>query len=104
MNGAGQAAPERRAGVQEELATLRAEVAALDRELLALLSRRRDLARRILPLKRHAGLPVLDPAVEAAVVRAACDEARRLRLPEEPARAILWHVIALCRAAQEEEA
>jgi chorismate mutase len=85
------------------LARLRGELAELDRELLTLLARRRDHARRILPLKRAAGLPVLDPAAEAAVIRGAVEEARRLGLPEEPVRAILWQVIGLCRAAQEED-
>ncbi|MBX6365005.1 MAG: chorismate mutase, partial [Gemmatimonadetes bacterium] len=52
-----------------ELRALRSAIAELDRRLIELLAERVRLAQRIGAAKRAAGLPTLDPAREAAVVR-----------------------------------
>ncbi|MFW6089020.1 MAG: chorismate mutase, partial [Gemmatimonadota bacterium] len=58
------------------LPVLRDEIRSIDDELLALVRKRLDVARRVAEAKRGAGLPVLDPAREAAVVRRAAATAR----------------------------
>jgi chorismate mutase len=83
-----------------ELERLRREIARIDRSLVRGLASRQRLATRAAALKRDAGLPTLDPAREAAVVRAAADLAREEGLSPDVIRAIFWQVIALCRDAQ----
>jgi chorismate mutase len=83
-----------------ELERLRREIARIDRSLVRGLAARQRLATRAAAVKRDAGLPTLDPAREAAVVRAAADVAREKGLPPDVVRAIFWQVIALCRDAQ----
>ena len=51
-------------------------------------------------VKRELGLPVLDPAREAAVVRRAGSLAREAGLPDEDVRYLFWHLVGLCRRAQ----
>jgi chorismate mutase/prephenate dehydratase len=82
------------------LAALRGRIERADDALLALLVRRARLARQVGVAKQRAGLPVLDPAREAAVVRRAAARARKLGLPAEEVRRLFWQVIALCRAEQ----
>ena len=81
---------------------LRAAIARLDESLVSLLAERVALAREVGAVKRSAGLPRLDPAREAAVVRQAISLARGAGLEEEEVREILWRVVGLCRRAQEE--
>ena len=52
-------------------------------------------------LKLALGLPVLDPAQEARVVRRVAERARALGVDEELARDVIWRIIASARAAQE---
>lgn len=85
------------------LESLRAELEGLDRRIIDELAARAALARRIGREKRAHGLPTLDPAREAAVVRHAGELARMAGLPEEEVRQIYWQVVALCRRAQLEE-
>lgn len=85
------------------LEALRARVERIDEALLALLVRRIRIARQIGRAKQRAGLPILDPAREATVVRRAAARARALDLPPEEIRALFWQVIALCRAEQHTE-
>jgi chorismate mutase len=85
------------------LAALRDELSTLDAELIAVLRRRVELARRIGAEKRAAGLATLDPRREAQVVAAAARQARQAGLPEESVRDIFWPVVAMCRRAQQEE-
>jgi chorismate mutase len=85
------------------LAALRDELGVLDAELIGVLKRRVDLARRIGAEKRAAGLATLDPRREAQVVAAAARLARQAGLPEESVRDIFWPVVAMCRRAQQEE-
>jgi chorismate mutase len=83
-----------------QLEEIRTEIEALDRTLIELIARRVELARRSGAAKQAAGLPTLDPAREAAVVRRACGTARELGLEDEDVRYIFWHLIGLARRAQ----
>ena len=87
----------------ELLAQCRQEIAMVDSEILFLLRRRLDLAIKTGPLKRELGLPILDPAREATVIREAVESARKLGLPDEDVRDIFWHVLKLSRSAQQED-
>jgi chorismate mutase len=49
---------------------------------------------------RAGGLPTLDPAREAEVIRRAASIAREHGLPDEKVRDIFWHIIGLSRGAQ----
>lgn len=86
----------------EALARCRREIERIDGELIALLARRVERSREIGLLKRAAGLPTLDPAREAEVIRRAATIAREHALPDEKVRDIFWHVIGLSRGAQME--
>ena len=85
-----------------ELARWREEIAEIDKRLIALLAERAAIGKRTAGLKRAAGLPILDPAREAEVIRRAGETARGLKLNEEEVRGIFWHVVGLSRRAQEE--
>lgn len=82
------------------LPDLREEIRGIDDELLALVRKRLDVARRVADAKRDAGLPVLDPAREAAVVRYAGEFARQHGLIEEDVRALFWALVGLTRRAE----
>lgn len=82
------------------LPDLREEIRGIDDELLTLVRKRLDVARRVADAKRDAGLPVLDPAREAAVVRYAGEFARRHGLVEEDVRALFWALVGLTRRAE----
>lgn len=86
----------------DEMEGLRREIEALDRKLVKLIAHRIALAQRIGSAKRAAGLPMLDPAREATVIRRAGSLAREHDLPDEDVRAIFWRVIGLCRREQQE--
>ncbi len=88
---------------QEELPRLRREIEELDRAIIDLLVRRVALARRVGEAKRALGLPTLDPAREAAVVRHAGELAREAGLEDEDVRYVFWQVIGMSRRAQLEE-
>jgi chorismate mutase len=60
------------------------------------------VARETLAAKHAAGMPLLDPPREAAVVRRAAALARAAGLPDEEVREIFWRVIGLCRSLQAE--
>jgi len=82
------------------LPDLREEIRGIDDELLTLVRKRLDVARRVAEAKRDAGLPVLDPAREAAVVRHAGEFARAHGLVEEDVRALFWALVGLTRRAE----
>jgi chorismate mutase len=83
------------------LQDLRTRIEALDRELVTLIGRRRDLAIEIGRTKQELGLPILDPQQEAKVVRRAAEIARELDVDEELTRDVIWRIIAAARAVQE---
>jgi chorismate mutase len=96
VSGAGTAAP----AAAENLRALRREIEEVDHALVELIARRVRLARRVGPLKRALGLPVLDPPREAAIVRRAAELAREAGIGGEDAREVFWRVVGLCRRAQ----
>jgi chorismate mutase/prephenate dehydrogenase len=85
------------------LEDVRAEIERIDRAMIALIAERVRLAREVGVAKRARGLPILDPAREAAVVRRAGSLAREAGLPDDDVRYIYWHLIGLSRRAQMEE-
>jgi chorismate mutase len=80
---------------------LRERIAELDDRLVRTIGERRDLALAVGRLKAELGLPVLDPAQEAKVVRSAASRARELGVDEEMTRDLMWRVIAFARNVQE---
>lgn len=88
---------------RQTLQRCRQEIESLDRELVALLARRVAVSKEIGNAKKAAGLPTLDPAREAEVIRRAAGMAREAGLNDEKVRDIFWHVIGLSRAVQVDE-
>lgn len=84
-----------------ELAACRDEIEAIDREIIMLLGRRLTLGKRTGDLKRVAGLPILDPTREAAVIRRVTTVAREVGLPSEPVREVFWQIIGMSRQIQQ---
>ena len=87
----------------DALARCRQQIESLDRELIGLLAKRVALSKEIGSVKKVAGLPTLDPAREAEVIRRAAAMARDAGLNDEKVRDIFWHVIGLSRAVQVDE-
>ena len=87
----------------DALARCRQQIEAVDRELIQLLAKRVGLSKEIGAAKKLAGLPTLDPAREAEVIRRAAAMARESGLSDEKVRDIFWHVIGLSRAVQVDE-
>lgn len=85
-----------------ELERLRAEIERIDRALVGLIGERVRVARSVALTKQAAGLPTLDPAQEAAVIRRAAALARDAGLPPEEVRDVFWQLVALARRAQVE--
>jgi len=83
------------------LAHCRDEIEQIDRQIIGLLARRLTLGRRTGELKRLAGLPILDPTREAAVIRRVTGEAREAGLPPEPIREVFWQIVGMSRRVQE---
>jgi chorismate mutase len=90
-------------GAGTELARCRDEIERVDREIVRLLAERVALGQRTGALKRDAGLPILDPTREAAVIRRVTTVAREAGLPTEPVREIFWQIVGMSRRAQEQE-
>jgi monofunctional chorismate mutase len=86
------------------LQAIRDEIERVDREIVALVARRLELARRTGDVKRAHNLPLFDAAREAAVVRRAAELSREAGLPEEEARNLFWILIGMARRLQAEEA
>lgn len=87
----------------EELKRIRDDIERIDREIIRLIRQRVDLAREVGKTKRQHGLPILDPAREAAIVRRAGELARDAGLAQDDVRYLFWHLIGLSRRAQMEE-
>lgn len=84
-----------------ELARCREEIERIDSEIIDLLARRLSLGQRTAVLKRAAGLPILDPVREAAVIRRVAGVARDAGLAPEPIREVFWQIVGMSRRAQE---
>jgi prephenate dehydrogenase len=93
-------AAEAPAGVR--LRELRERIEQIDRTLIDLIAERVGLAREVGTAKRALGLPTLDPAREAQVVRRAGELAREAGVGDEDVRYIFWHLIGLSRRVQME--
>jgi chorismate mutase len=93
--------PEGAQEAQEVLEDARTRILEVDDLLIRTIGERRDLVLAIARAKEFLGLPVLDPAREAAVVRRAAGRARELGVDEEMTRDVIWRIIASARAAQE---
>jgi chorismate mutase len=88
-------------GNEERLSILRERIREVDRDLIRLVGTRRDLALEVGRVKEAKGLPVLDPAQEARVIRRAAELAREMGVDEELVRDIVWRIMAAARDAQE---
>jgi chorismate mutase len=82
---------------------LRQEIATTDQELVLRIARRLELAREIGQTKQTLGLPVLDPAREAEVVRRAVELARAHGTDAELVRGVFWRIIDAARAVQDRQ-
>jgi len=87
---------------QARLQELRERIQEIDRTLIGMIAERVRLAREVGDAKRELGIPTLDPAREAAVVRHAGELAREMGVGDEDVRYIFWHLIGLSRRAQME--
>lgn len=85
----------------DDLVRFRREIEAIDRHIVELLAKRVALGRRTGALKRAAGMPILDAAREAQVIRRAVTIAREHDVPPEPVREIFWHIVGMSRRVQE---
>jgi len=87
-----------------DLSHLRTEIERVDRSLVQLIADRVRLARDIGAAKRAAGMPTLDHAREATVVRRAVSLARDTGLTcDDEIRQIFWQLIGLSRRAQTDD-
>jgi chorismate mutase len=84
-----------------ELTSCRAEIERIDNDIIALLAKRLALGKKTGELKRMAGLPILDPTREAAVIRRVTAAARDAGLPPEPIREVFWQIVGMSRREQE---
>lgn len=85
---------------RDRLRQLRGEIAEADDTLVRLLAHRLALAKEIGEIKTRLGVPVLDPAREAEVVRRAAADARDQGVDPELVRAVLWRIIDHARELQ----
>lgn len=93
-----EAEPDRRTGSRSpELASLRAQIDALDHQLVETLTARFRVAEAVGELKHRQGILPLDPAREAEIVKRATDVARSSGVPEEGVRDVFWAVLGYCR-------
>lgn len=90
--------------VPPALARAREEIEQIDRQIVELIARRVDIALKVGELKREAGLPTLDHAREAAVIRRAVSWARKAGIEfEDEIRQIFWQLIGLSRRSQKSD-
>ena len=94
--------PESTAPPPARLEELRDRIIAVDDEIIQLIGERRDLVLEIGHIKESLGLPILDPAREARVVRRVAERSRALGVDEELTRDVIWRIISSARQAQGE--
>lgn len=87
----------------DELDALRGELAELDREILKLAARRRDLAERVGALKEAVGSPTRDFSQERVVLERARRTARELGLSERLSDSLMRLLIGHALTAQEQQ-
>ena len=87
--------------MEDRLEELRQRILEVDEELVDLVGERKALVLEIGRIKADLGLPVLDPAREAAVVRRAAALAREKDVDEELTRDVIWRIMASAREEQE---
>ena len=92
--------PDSTAVPQERLDELRDRIISVDDEIIQLIGERRDLVLEIGRIKETLGLPVLDPAREARVVRRVAERSRALGVDEELTRDVIWRIISSARQIQ----
>ncbi len=85
---------------QKRLEELRERIIAADDEIIRLIGERRDLVLEVGRIKEALGLPILDPAREARVVRRVAERSRALGVDEELTRDVIWRIISSARQAQ----
>lgn len=90
------------AGPPPELREARELIDQLDRELVELLARRTQLARRAARAKAEAGQPVLDPAREEALLNSRRAWAAELGLEAEGIESIFRAVLRFSRRSQQQ--
>lgn len=86
-----------------DMEQLRGKIERIDEALVRLIVERVAIARSIGEVKRAAGLPTLDPAREASLLRRVGVMAREAGLEVEELRAIFWQLISMTRRAQSGE-
>ena len=86
-------------GRESDIATLRTQIDALDRELLGLLNRRAGVAQAIGVLKRAEGSPAFRPEREAAVIDG-LKSANAGPLPAASVAPIWREIMSACRALE----
>lgn len=84
----------------DALASVREDIQTVDREIISLLARRVALGRRAGRVKRAAGVSIVDPMQEAAVLDRARELAEAAGLPYRDLRTLLRGMIAISRRAQ----
>lgn len=84
-----------------ELDALRRRIGEVDRILIDAIAERLRIARRIGDVKTRMGLPVMDPAREAEVIRRAAADARERGADPELVRAVLWQIMDHARGVQD---
>ena len=85
-----------------ELDRLRKRIIELDDELIRLIGERKEVVLDIGRMKRDLGLPVMDPAREAQVVRRVAERSRELGVDEELTRDVIWRIISSARDTQDD--
>ena len=92
--------PDSTAGARARLEELRERIIAVDDEIIQLIGERRNLVLEIGHIKESLGLPILDPAREARVVRRVAERSRALGVDEELTRDVIWRIISSARQTQ----
>ena len=92
--------PDSTAPPKDRLEALRERIIAVDDEIIRLIGERRDLVIEIGSMKESLGLPILDQAREARVVRRVAERSRALGVDEELTRDVIWRIISSARQQQ----
>jgi chorismate mutase/prephenate dehydratase len=88
---------------EEEIGPLREEIDRLNREIVALLARRVDVALQIGEVKTRHGRLVVDRSREALVYKRVRGLAEGFNLIPDDVELVFREIIALCTRVQQEE-